>query len=85
MIIPNNKSVFFIKIGHHKNSVELNPYADEDELRIIYRNWPYVIKQVSLKGLKVDSPISPDGRVKLRKAGVMAPTSVKDDKVKILL
>lgn len=85
MIIPNNKSVFFIKIGHHRNSVKLNPYADEDELRIIYRNWPCLIKQVSLKGIKVGSPISPDERVMLRKAGVMVPTSVKDDKGKDLV
>lgn len=85
MIIPNIKSVFFIKIGHHRNSVELNPYADIGELRIIYRNWPCLIKQVNLKDIKADSPISPDERVKLRKAGITVPTSVKDDKGKDLV
>lgn len=82
MIIPNNKSVFFIKIGHHKKSVELNPYVDEEELRIIYRNWPCLIKEVSLRDIKIDSPISPDERVELRRGGVMAPTSFKDDEGK---
>jgi hypothetical protein len=58
-----------------------NEWANQEMIEIVHREWPEAIERFRLKGVRLLAPITDQDRLKFRKAGLNAMTSVQDGTV----
>ncbi|WP_249593622.1 hypothetical protein [Peribacillus frigoritolerans] len=73
-----DKNVYFIDVTKHQLP-DRTEFAQQNLLKIIKRNWPYLLEPYKLKGISLPKKFTDQQRKEIRNAGSMAATEIDGD------